>query len=390
MEQNFKKFLRDAKLYFDYDTHGNYIFNEAINEYASKITKYWKSLNKECKNIILPTLVQKKIFSKEINAFLNADDSCLYQTNSAYLKATSEPVLYNSQFYRNEIKTKNSLPVKHYMYNRVYRKESRTNPLIRHNEIFMFLEIHEAYIKEVNRQIITKSIVEKYSKLIKEYLRIPALILERPEWDRFNGAESTIAFDTIVDNKRLQIATIHDLGTNFAQLYDLKYLVQKDEYEYVQQFCHGCSERLLYATLYYHYKGECLVLPSHLRLIELILVDYAKPFYDKRINLIHEIKSAKLKKCIKELTMRDSIILISYPDNIELKVIDRKNISYIPQSRLSGYRLKTKFNSYIAHDIELSNASTAFMTPYNETLLFDKDLWGFTLDKKEMYMGPSY
>jgi len=48
--------------------------------------------------------------------------------------------------------------------------------------------------------------------------------MQRPSNDRFSGADDSIAFDTIVHNKRLQIGTVHNLGSNFSKLYNLQYL----------------------------------------------------------------------------------------------------------------------------------------------------------------------
>jgi len=64
-----------------------------------------------------------------------------------------------------------------------------------------------------------KEAIEAYKKFF-DTLGIPYTITRRPDWDKFPGAEYTIAFDTIFpDGKVLQIGTVHNLGQNFAKTF---------------------------------------------------------------------------------------------------------------------------------------------------------------------------
>ena len=55
-------------------------------------------------------------------------------------------------------------------------------------------------------------------------LCIPVTISKRPDWDKFPGADYTIAVDAIMPGGRtLQCGTVHHLGTHFSKTFSIKY-----------------------------------------------------------------------------------------------------------------------------------------------------------------------
>ena len=81
----------------------------------------------------------------------------------------------------------------------------------------MFFETHDVFAthEESIRQI--KKDLEIAEKIMKQKLKIPFLFFKRPQWDKFLGADNTYTPDTLMpDGKRNQLASTHDLGTNFS------------------------------------------------------------------------------------------------------------------------------------------------------------------------------
>jgi len=114
--------------------------------------------------------------------------------------------------------------------------------------------------------------VDIYSKIFST-LKIPYAISVRPDWDKFPGAEYTVAFDTILpDGKVLQMGTVHFLGQGFAKAFDIKYMRSDNEYEYVWQNCYGISERLVAALISVHGDDHGLVLPSIAAPVQIAIV----------------------------------------------------------------------------------------------------------------------
>ena len=103
--------------------------------------------------------------------------------------------------------------------------------------------------------------IEIYKTLFDE-MGIPYLISKRPVWDKFPGAEYTMAFDTIMpDGKTLQIGTVHNLGQTFAETFDITFENKEGEHEYAYQTCYGISDRVIAAAIAAHGDEKGLVLP---------------------------------------------------------------------------------------------------------------------------------
>ena len=122
------------------------------------------------------------------------------------------------------VRSHSDLPLKIYQIVNTFRYETKqTRPLIRCREITSFKEAHTAHATyaEAEQQIQDAIII--YSEFFTK-LSVPFIINKRPDWDKFPGADYTMAFDALMPNgKTLQIGTVHNLGTKFAKTYEITY-----------------------------------------------------------------------------------------------------------------------------------------------------------------------
>jgi len=97
---------------------------------------------------------------------------------------------------------------------------------------------------------------------------------KRPGWDKFPGAEYTLAFDTIIpDGKTLQIATAHHLGQNFSKVFNITFEDEAGERKFVHQTSYGPSfGRLLAATILVHGDDKGLVFPHKIAPVQVVIV----------------------------------------------------------------------------------------------------------------------
>lgn len=78
----------------------------------------------------------------------------------------------------------------------------------------------------------------KSIKIFFDKLGIPYIVSKRPIWDKFPGADCSIAFDAIMPNgKTLQIATVHNLAQNLAKLFDVVFEDVDGKQKYAYQIC---------------------------------------------------------------------------------------------------------------------------------------------------------
>ncbi len=263
-----------------YPVKGIYVWMPFGFKLRRKVYDYLRSLlDRDHEEVLFPLLIPEHEFMKEAEHIRGFEDEVYWVTHGGLeeldvklaLRPTSETAIY--PIFNLWIRTHADLPLKVYQIVNVFRYETKhTRPLIRLREVTSFKEAHtvHATMEEAENQ------VEKAVNLYREFfdtLGIPYLIFQRPEWDKFPGAVYTLAFDTIMpDGKTLQIGTVHNLGTNFAETFDIKFETPDGDHEYACQTCYGISERCIAALIAIHGDNSGLVLPFRFAPIQAVII----------------------------------------------------------------------------------------------------------------------
>ncbi len=236
-------------------------------------------MDREHAETMFPLLIPKTEFMKEAEHIKGFEDEVYWVTHGGTneldvplaLRPTSETAIY--PMYSLWIRSHTDLPLKLYQIVNTFRYETKhTRPLIRLREITSFKEAHTVHAtrEEAAAQ------VEVALGLYREFydrLRVPVIVSRRPDWDKFPGADYTIAVDTIMpDGKTLQIGTVHMLGDHFSRTYAITYEDANGERQYTYQTCYGISERSIAATISVHGDDKGLVLPPEVAPIEIVIV----------------------------------------------------------------------------------------------------------------------
>ena len=289
-------------------------------------------LDAEHDEVLFPLLIPEEELAKEGIHVKGFEDEVYWVTHGGQtelneklaIRPTSETAMYPmfSLWVRSHI----DLPIKQYQVVNTFRYETKhTRPLIRVREITTFAEAHTVHssAEEAAEQ------VETGIKLYKEFfdgLGIAYLISKRPVWDKFPGAEYTMAFDTIMpDGKTLQIGTVHNLGQTFAKTFDITFENKEGNHEYAYQTCYGISDRVIAAAIAAHGDEKGLQLPpeispKQITIIPIIFKDGGEEVMAK----CEEIKDSLLNNNVAILGRRDTgeKIEISLDEDISEKVSD--------------------------------------------------------------------
>jgi prolyl-tRNA synthetase len=232
-----------------------------------------KNLQKEKEHV--------KGFQKEVFWITHAGDNELEER--LFLRPTSETAIY--PLYSLWVRSHHDLPLKLYQACQVYRYDTKmTKPLIRGREFFWI----ESHTVQKNHEDVMKQVKEDMKiteKILLEELGIPFLLVERPEWDKFPGAESSYAYDILFpDGKILQIATTHNLGQRFSKPFDIKFENEKGEKQYAYQTCFGPGvSRMVAALISIHGDDQGLILPPNIAPIQAVIVPILKKGEEKII-----------------------------------------------------------------------------------------------------------
>jgi prolyl-tRNA synthetase len=210
------------------------------------------------------------------------------------LRPTGETQIY--PMYSLWVRSYNDLPLKRYQSRiTVYRNEMNTRPFLRGRE-FMFMESHDVFVDHKGAMDQIYKDMEIMDKAIWEKLFIPFIFFRRPQWDKFKGADDTYASDTLnPDGRRNQISSTHDLGTNFAKAFDVKFIDESGENQYAHQTCFGPGIwRITAALIAIHGDNNGLILPFDIAPTQVVVVPIT--FSNK------EEQNEKLRKAGETLT----------------------------------------------------------------------------------------
>jgi prolyl-tRNA synthetase len=112
-----------------------------------------------------------------------------------------------------------------------------------------------------------------YEDFMVDVLAIPILTGRKTERERFSGATTTWTCEAMMrDGKALQMGTSHELGQNFARVFNTTFLDESGREELVWQTSWGASSRLMGALVMAHGDDAGLRLPPRLAPIEVVVV----------------------------------------------------------------------------------------------------------------------
>ncbi len=264
-------------------------------------------LDKEHEEVLFPLLIPEDELAKEAIHVKGFEEEVYWITHGGLtelnkklaLRPTSETAMY--PMFSLWVRSHSDLPFKFYQVVNTFRYETKhTRPLIRVREITTFKEAHTVHVSKEDADKQVEDAISIYKQFF-DLLGIPYVITKRPVWDKFPGAEYTMAFDTLMpDGKTLQIGTVHNLGQTFAKTFDIKYETPSGEHEYAYQTCYGVSDRVIASVIGIHGDEAGLRLPPEVAPYQIVIV----PIIFKKGGAEVLSKCEELKETLKEAGFR--------------------------------------------------------------------------------------
>ena len=337
-----------------------------IRKHTMNIIK--KLLDEDHEEVLFPMLIPETELAKEGIHVKGFEDEVYWITKGGQtelneqlaLRPTSETAMY--PMYALWIRSHIDLPIKYYQIVNTFRYETKhTRPLIRVREITTFKEAHTAHAtkEESDEQI------QDFIKIYKEFfddLGIPYLISKRPEWDKFPGADYTMAFDVIMPNgKTLQIGTIHNLGQTFAKTFDITFEDKNGEHKYVYQTCAGVSDRVIASVISVHGEDKGLQLPpkvspNQVTIIPILFKKGREEVIAKCAEIKAQLESKGLRVNIDDRDIRPGKKFFDWelkgtPVKLELGPRDLKNNITVAMRRDEGQKIELTLDDSLADNV---------------------------------------
>ncbi len=150
-----------------------------------------------------------------------------------------------------------------------------------------------------------------YADFAIEAAAIPVIAGRKSESEKFAGAVTSYTIEAMMgDYKALQSGTSHFLGQNFAKAFDIKFLDENNDLQYVWTTSWGPSTRMVGAVVMVHGDDQGLVLPPKPAPIQVVIV----PIW----------KSDNQRAAVLEAVTRVEAVL---RDNVRVHVDDRDEYS---------------------------------------------------------------
>ena len=164
------------------------------------------------------------------------------------LRPTSETAFY--QMFALWIRSYKDLPFKTYQRANVFRYETKaTRPFLRSRE-FHWIEAHCAHATAKDAETQVKEDMQTTEEVLHDIYGLPFIFFERPQWDKFAGAEKTFAADVInPDGKLVQQPSTHLLGQSFSKAFNVRFKDKDGKEKYPHITCYGPAISRIFASV---------------------------------------------------------------------------------------------------------------------------------------------
>ncbi|MBI4265777.1 MAG: proline--tRNA ligase [Acidobacteria bacterium] len=186
------------------------------------------------------------------------------------VRPTSETII--GPMYAKWIQSWRDLPILINQWANVVRWEKVTRLFLRTTE-FLWQEGHTAHETAEEAQEETLRMLGVYKDFAENDLAMPVLDGRKTDSEKFAGAERTYSIEALMgDGRALQAGTSHNLGQNFAKVYDITFQGRDKSLQYIWGTSWGVTTRLIGAVVMVHGDEGGLILPPTIAPYQVVIV----------------------------------------------------------------------------------------------------------------------
>ncbi|MBW4330981.1 proline--tRNA ligase [Stakelama sp. CBK3Z-3] len=207
------------------------------------------------------------------------------------VRPTSETVI--GAAFSRWIKSWRELPVMINQWANVVRWEMRTRMFLRTSE-FLWQEGHTAHASADDAREHALSSLEIYRSFAEDCVAMPVVAGEKPENERFPGADATWSIEAMMqDGKALQAGTSHFLGTTFAEAQNIRFQNSEGNFEHAWTTSFGMSTRMVGGLIMIHGDDDGLRVPPRVAPWQIVIVPMLRDQHeDERVlSYCHELRA---------------------------------------------------------------------------------------------------
>ncbi len=208
-------------------------------------------------------------FSPELAVVTHAGGKDLEEP--AVVRPTSETVI--GEYMARWVQSYRDLPLLLNQWSNVVRWELRPRLFLRTSE-FLWQEGHTAHANRPEASAYAQRILDEvYRDFMVEVLAIPVHVGIKTAAERFAGAVNTLACEAMMrDGKALQMGTSHELGQNFARVFDIGYLDSGGTRQLAWTTSWGVSTRMMGGLIMAHGDDAGIRVPPRVAEVQVVVL----------------------------------------------------------------------------------------------------------------------
>ena len=186
------------------------------------------------------------------------------------VRPTSETII--GTMYAKWVHSWRDLPILINQWANVVRWEKVTRLFLRTTE-FLWQEGHTAHETAEEAQEETPKMLGVYKDFAETELAMPVIDGLKTDSEKFAGAERTYSIEALMrDGRALQAGTSHNLGQNFARVFDIKFQARDKSVQYVYGTSWGVSTRMIGGVIMTHGDDGGLILPPRIAPYQVVII----------------------------------------------------------------------------------------------------------------------
>jgi len=186
------------------------------------------------------------------------------------VRPTSETII--GTMYAKWIQSWRDLPILINQWANVVRWEKVTRLFLRTTE-FLWQEGHTAHETAEEAEEETRRMLGVYKEFAETDLAMPVMDGQKSESEKFAGAERTYSIEALMrDGRALQAGTSHNLGQNFAKVFDITFQARDKSVQHVYGTSWGVSTRLIGGVIMTHGDDGGLILPPRIAPYQVVII----------------------------------------------------------------------------------------------------------------------
>lgn len=229
-------------------------------------------------NVYFPLLIPERFLKKEAEHVKGFAPEVAVVTHAGgkeleeplIIRPTSETIICEAL--SRWIQSHRDLPLLINQWCNILRWELRPRLFLRTTE-FLWQEGHTVHKTSQEADSRARLMLDVYKDFSENYLAIPVFAGIKPESEKFAGAVATYSIEAMTqDGKALQMGTSHNLGQNFSKVFDIKFMDEDNNLQYVWQTSWGVSTRTIGGLIMVHSDDKGLVLPPKIAPIQIVVI----------------------------------------------------------------------------------------------------------------------